>query len=437
MALRINKVQTKQPLLAVNIICRDERDNIAECLESVLPIADEIIVVDTGSVDDTVVRVQGYVDMYSRVKLYHFAWCDDFSAARNEALSHTTARYVLWLDADERIMTYDHALLREALESEYDPLFGFLLLQSLNPDGTTEETMQMRIFPNIPNLKWTRRVHEQIYKFGLYKTKLIEASVYHYGYQDQQENTRHHLRNLPLLEQELAEKPDDFNMALLLAISCLHLKYTDKAEEILERLAKRCPIPETILHKDAQVRPFLLLAAIHRERGELMRCYQYLDAALAIAPNDPFALYSKAELLFAERRYEESFAIDRVLYTMVGNWPHCLLPVPRDVISRNVTQRLTILQNAMEKKDMISLTETLKDTEQFTPQERHWLHEPFVGFGMEFHLVRDGYIAVRPKGLRQWGTFVWNFDIFINRLPLIKLILGMNAAITYLMIRMI
>ena len=82
--------------------CKDEEQTIARCLESIKGIADEIIIVDTGSTDATKEIVQKY-----DAKIYDFKWIEDFSAARNFAFSKATKEYILWLDADDIIATED------------------------------------------------------------------------------------------------------------------------------------------------------------------------------------------------------------------------------------------------------------------------------------------------------------------------------------------
>lgn len=84
--------------ISLCMIVRNEQDVIARCLESAADIADEIIIVDTGSDD----RTKEFCSLYTD-KIYDFAWTDDFAAARNESYSHATMDYILWLDADDVI----------------------------------------------------------------------------------------------------------------------------------------------------------------------------------------------------------------------------------------------------------------------------------------------------------------------------------------------
>ncbi len=77
-------------------IVKDEAHNIKKSILSVKDCCDELIVVDTGSVDDTVRIAQK-----CGAKTKHFKWINDFSAAKNYALSLATGDYVIFLDGDE------------------------------------------------------------------------------------------------------------------------------------------------------------------------------------------------------------------------------------------------------------------------------------------------------------------------------------------------
>ena len=82
--------------ISLCMIVRDEEPVLERCLNSVVDLVDEIILVDTGSVDGT----KEIAAKFSN-KIYDFQWVDDFSAARNFAFSKGTGDYLLWMDADD------------------------------------------------------------------------------------------------------------------------------------------------------------------------------------------------------------------------------------------------------------------------------------------------------------------------------------------------
>jgi glycosyltransferase involved in cell wall biosynthesis len=82
-------------MVSLCMIVKNEENVLAQCLESIISIADEIIIVDTGSNDDTIKIAKKYTK-----NVYHFDWIDDFSAARNYADSLAKEKYILRWDAD-------------------------------------------------------------------------------------------------------------------------------------------------------------------------------------------------------------------------------------------------------------------------------------------------------------------------------------------------
>ena len=84
------------PTISLCMIVRDEAAVLERCLQSVAHLVDEIIIVDTGSVDETKTIAATFTP-----HLYEFPWQDDFSAARNFAFSKGTGDYLFWMDADD------------------------------------------------------------------------------------------------------------------------------------------------------------------------------------------------------------------------------------------------------------------------------------------------------------------------------------------------
>ncbi|RDY23851.1 glycosyltransferase [Romboutsia maritimum] len=146
--------------LSLCMILKNEEDVIKRCLNSVKDVVDEIIVVDTGSVDKTKEIVSSYTS-----NIYDFKWEDNFSDARNFSFSKATKDYIMWMDADE-------FLTDKSKERLID------LKKNLNKDidlVTTETHMCMdennnpriisrrnRIVKKNRDFKWTGFVHEYI-----------------------------------------------------------------------------------------------------------------------------------------------------------------------------------------------------------------------------------------------------------------------------------
>ena len=109
--------------LSVCMIVKNEQEVIARCLECIKDIADEIIIVDTGSYDKTKQIANNYTN-----KIYDFKWCNDFSKARNFSFAKATKDYIMWLDADDIIKEKDRLKLKN-LKKTIDNNVDFLMLK--------------------------------------------------------------------------------------------------------------------------------------------------------------------------------------------------------------------------------------------------------------------------------------------------------------------
>lgn len=85
-------------LISLCMICKNEEKMLERCLNSVRDIVDEIIIVDTGSTDQTITIAKRFA-----ATIVHYKWTKDFSAARNIGLEKATGKWILFLDADEEL----------------------------------------------------------------------------------------------------------------------------------------------------------------------------------------------------------------------------------------------------------------------------------------------------------------------------------------------
>ncbi len=142
--------------LSVCLIARNEENNLPRALASVAGLADELVVIDTGSTDRTVEIAQGF-----GAAVGSFAWCDDFSAARNAAIERATGDWILWLDADEELLPPSRRQWREMLHRK--GAMGYFvarqdLLDADNPNCFTE-MWQLRFFRRRDDLRFVGRCH--------------------------------------------------------------------------------------------------------------------------------------------------------------------------------------------------------------------------------------------------------------------------------------
>lgn len=189
--------------LSICIITKNEQQNIARCLESIKLYEAEIVVVDTGSTDGTKRVAAGYTD-----NLYDFAWCDDFAAAKNFAVSKATNPYVLILDSDEYIEEFDASALEQLL-IEHPEKVGRIKRQNIfSREGVRKENVEWinRIFAK-DKFRYECRIHEQITAIDQaeYDTYRAPITIGHTGYDLTEEERRKKAeRNIALLNREVA-----------------------------------------------------------------------------------------------------------------------------------------------------------------------------------------------------------------------------------------
>ncbi|MGC7870277.1 glycosyltransferase [Desulfosporosinus sp. SYSU MS00001] len=145
--------------LSVCMIVRNEEQLIARCLNCINEIADEIVIVDTGSVDNTKEIARQYTS-----KIYDFEWIDDFSAARNFSFSKATMDYIYAADADELIDENNREKFKR-LKSTLDTDVEIVEMKYGNQleKGSTynfDVEYRPKLFKRVRSFKWIDPIHE-------------------------------------------------------------------------------------------------------------------------------------------------------------------------------------------------------------------------------------------------------------------------------------
>jgi glycosyltransferase involved in cell wall biosynthesis len=193
-------------MVSAVMIAKNEDRCMERCMMSILPAVDEIIVVDTGSTDFTIDIVNRLAAQHEQIKLYHFEWIDDFSAARNYALEQATHDWVFVVDADD-VLPPEHAdrvkeLVAEMNKQNKKAVFDVVYDNTV--DGVITSSYPkgyIRLFP--ANLRYKDMIHEQLV-FGSMERIQSDIHLLHDGY-DRNVVDVHakKKRNLVLLHQNL------------------------------------------------------------------------------------------------------------------------------------------------------------------------------------------------------------------------------------------
>ncbi|HLY64731.1 MAG TPA: glycosyltransferase [Chloroflexota bacterium] len=199
------------PTIGVCMIVRDEQDNLTRCLQSVQGLVDDVIVVDTGSTDRTIEIAESF-----GARVFHFEWCDDFSAARNESLRHVETDWVMWLDADDELVEAQPGALRALCASEPGPAWGYWV-DVRSPYGGDEDlevtVRHWRLFRNQRGVQFRGRIHEEPWPPHTIQPEQIESQsqvrVTHWGYSSAIDvQLQKSARNRRLLELAMADEPN-------------------------------------------------------------------------------------------------------------------------------------------------------------------------------------------------------------------------------------
>lgn len=258
--------------ISLCMIVRDEENVLERCLESIADVVDEIIIVDTGSVDQTKEIAAKFTD-----KIYDFEWIDDFAAARNVAFSKGTGEYLLWLDADdvfppsERRKFFD---LKEDLEQ--NPCDVVMMVYDAGFDENGKATFSYyreRLIRNCPQARWHGCVHEVIVPFG--RVRQTDIHIEH-----REEDDGYSDRNLRIYEKMLSEgRRLDPREQFYYGRECYYHGKYEQAAAVFEKFLKE---PEAWLENKLEGVRFLSYS--RKALGKNEEAFDALLQGLRLAP---------------------------------------------------------------------------------------------------------------------------------------------------------
>jgi len=193
-------------LLSAALIVRNEGAFLDGCLGSLDGLVDEIVVVDTGSTDDSVAIANRH-----GARIEHDEWQHDFARARNHSLDIVRGDWVLYIDADERVVHGDHQAARSWLTNAGDHLAG---LVPFVPRVGWTPYREYRIWRNRADVRFSGAMHESIVPAlrraatldGLSIVPFDLLTIEHFGYEGDQSAKWE--RDEPMLLAALEEQPD-------------------------------------------------------------------------------------------------------------------------------------------------------------------------------------------------------------------------------------
>jgi FkbM family methyltransferase len=292
--------------LSLCMIVRDNAATIVACLSSIRPWVDEVVVVDTGSKDETP-RIAERLG----ARVFHFPWCDSFSAARNESLRHARGRWVFWMDSDDTIDEANGRKVRAlALDDPNPAVMGYVMqvhCPGPGEEGTADVTVvdHVKLFRNLPQLRFERRIHEQIIpaiRRAGGELAWSDVFVVHSGYDHSPEGQeRKKERDLRLLHLELEEEPDHPFTLFNLGMTYENIGRHPEAVTFLRRCLERSGTGESHLRK-----AYALLVHSLQQLAWRDEAWEACGQGLGLFPRDAELLFRKAVLLHEQGRFAEA-----------------------------------------------------------------------------------------------------------------------------------
>ncbi len=305
-----NNDNKKDNILTLSMIVKNEEKMLPGCLESVKGLVDEIIIVDTGSSDRTIEIAKSF-----GAKVFNFIWNDDFAAARNESLKHCTGKWILYLDADERIRPINNAKFREEVLKLPENIGGMVCtIESSHLALTGEKDFHRggypRIFKNLiyPKVKFIGRVHEQI------SPSLKDAGmdfinsdivIEHLGYDQSTEIMQSKVqRNYKMLLQHVNEEPLNGYAWFQLGQTLGQMQLLKEAEEAIKFAISCENLSDSIFSSAANS-----LSLYSGKKGDFETALLWANKSLEKAPDQVYANTLKAYALLNLKRNKEAIPV--------------------------------------------------------------------------------------------------------------------------------
>ena len=342
--------------LSLCMIVKNESTNLDNCLKSVCTFVDEIIIVDTGSADNTVEIAKKYTN-----KIYDFKWIDDFSAARNFSLDQASSDWILVLDADECLAERDIKFIKNELIYESDDAFELVKRSYANdpnigkfqtndnsyPEGNGWLGWQNEpndlLFRNDARIFYEDRIHETVRKSILrsgLKIRKTEIPIHHYGRHDMTKKADHYIElvkeryktnpndldNLFTLGSHLdwegrieeahdvflkCEKMDDVRAYYALGLTSMKLQKFADAKRYYLKAIEKDPLAYDIAFKD--------LMTVYFIEGNYNAAFDIYKQGLDINPRNIMLQYSLANIYY---KMGYSYVARSELQRIVKEYPH-------------------------------------------------------------------------------------------------------------------
>ena len=365
-------------MISLGMIVRNSEATLAQCLESVAPYVDEIVIGLGGeSTDSTEEIARKFTD-----KVFQLEWNDDFSEARNQVLSKITGDYYLWLDADDELEGGQY--LRE-LPLEFPETDAFYWGYEYSHDETGATTCYLvreRLIKLTPEWKWVGAVHEVFMGPPDHRRMLVRNMLVRHHQQEKADARR----NLSILYSQLEASEPNPDPRILAYLGSENAGRGNYGEAILH-LRRYIRLSGWDEEKyQAQHR----IADIYRVMGEFKKARQADFEAITIRPDWPDAYLGLAETSYHEGKYRETIEWTKAAGTKPP--PETFMIVnPRDY---DFTPQVILGLAYAQLQDYEMALENFKNAYDIIPDEKVAFNLQTVKTELEGHQLVDAFNLV-------------------------------------------
>jgi len=284
----------KNPVFSIVMIVRNEALHLPECLKSIKNLADEIVIVDTGSTDNTrdIAKLAG-------ARIVEHPWTNDFSSARNCSIRNATGSMLLWLDADDRIALGEHEKIKEL--AGRPPAAYSLIVENRYEGRSGQSFRQIRLFPNHPEIRFEGKIHESlsrsIQKAG-HSVSPVDIRIIHTGYDKAFDRNAKTERNLLMLQEELKQHPNDPAVLMEMGNAFHQLKRYDEALNAYRAIET---LPGAAIQQTDVVKSLpVLIGNTELEKGNLSEAKNHFTRAITLYPTMTSGYYGLLQIAIRE-----------------------------------------------------------------------------------------------------------------------------------------
>jgi len=293
--------------LSVCLIVKNEEKYLLRCLKSIADIADEIVVVDTGSDDGTLEIARQFSD-----KVFSIKWRDSFSRARNYALEKATGEWIFFLDGDEELTAESTGIIKEKLFNNDCEGYLIKVLSYYDTGNQIEITPDVvfRLFRNKKEYRFSGAIHEQVCDniTAVNPSAKIEIAedicIIHYGYLPEEIAAKGKAeRNIKLLLKAVKKSPNSLLDRFHLGIELFRDSQIDKALAEFLFVADKADL-------QAVYAPKLLryITNCHYLMGNVREALRFIDDVwIKIFPEQGDLYYLKGLILKEIGKYREAY----------------------------------------------------------------------------------------------------------------------------------